>query len=262
MASDAVLHRLVFELRYNDGFVYLDRCGQTLNSLLREFPEWECAKADPSSGQLVHRKTNRSFTFGTAKLDLAQTQSPDVVTIGPPQEFGNLCDGLATIVTEELGLCSFSRIGVRAWHLLGAKTREEADNAILGLGFLNQDRMVSAVGGKPTAGSFSLTLEREHAFWRVAVTSVEQDVFTDPTALRRLARSRPRDQDRGQDRALRDKIRAERALKHVPPVAVLVDIDAYMEDPPIPQDLSIREFVANEVDAMRTAAEAIAQQRG
>ncbi len=38
--KDDILHKVVFEVRYRYGYTYLDRCGKTINVIMKEAPEW------------------------------------------------------------------------------------------------------------------------------------------------------------------------------------------------------------------------------
>jgi hypothetical protein len=51
----SILHKIVFEVRYNQGFSYLDRCGKTINAIQSEFPEWAIKGnvPDPANAGLV-----------------------------------------------------------------------------------------------------------------------------------------------------------------------------------------------------------------
>ena len=44
------LHSYVYELRYNYGYTYLDRCGATINEILRNKPGWVQNDINPQSG--------------------------------------------------------------------------------------------------------------------------------------------------------------------------------------------------------------------
>lgn len=254
---DRILHRIVYELRYDEGYTYLDRCGRTLNRLLGEFPEWEVSSVDPGSGQIVHRHRNKTFSFSCQKLDMGQNQDQQVKSLDAPHDFAAEAEKLSNIVIEELGVSSYPRIGLRAWNLFGVRSTEEAHSFVIGMKALHHEAVTGCIGGTATAGGFSVLLDMPGVVWRVAVATVEQRVSSDPSMLRRMATSTPHRQPSDQRRALLDKIRAEKALATFPPVAVLVDIDAYVEDPGVPDDLKIADFISEQLDRMNEAAEKV-----
>ena len=252
-----IAHRRVYELRYDEGYTYLDRCGGTLNLLLREFPEWAVSAVNPGNGQLAHPESNKTFSFSPHKLDLGQTQNQKVSALDAPSSFAAEAEKFSKIVLDELGVNSFARIGIREWCLFGVDSTDDAHRFVLGMKALNAEAVIECTGGTASAGGFSVVVEKEGVDWRVAVSTVEQNVTPDPHGLRRLAKSRTHALPVNQHRALLDKIRAEKALKTFPPFSILVDIDAYLEEPPIPTDLDIADFVAGQLGKISEAAEKI-----
>ncbi len=60
-----ILQKIAFEVRYLYGFTYLDKCGKTVNTILRQHPEW-MIKGDspnPQDGRLVSMRNGCSFAF-------------------------------------------------------------------------------------------------------------------------------------------------------------------------------------------------------
>jgi hypothetical protein len=45
-----------------------------------------------------------------------------------------------------------------------------------------------------------------------------------------------------------DKLKAAKKIKHFPQFGILLDLDAYIEDPPYPDDLSVSDFIAAAFD--------------
>src|SRR5215471_10104339 len=71
--KEAILQKIVFELRYWYGMTYLDRCGRTVNEIMREHPEWTLLSdhPNPQDAPLVSITNGCVFHFSGRKLDLA-----------------------------------------------------------------------------------------------------------------------------------------------------------------------------------------------
>lgn len=70
-----ILHRVAFELRYLYGYTFLDRCGRTMNAIMREAPEWiPRDQVSPQNSPLVSVANNCVFNFSTLKIDFGLEQ--------------------------------------------------------------------------------------------------------------------------------------------------------------------------------------------
>ncbi len=97
-----VIHRYVFELRYDFGQVYWDRAGRISKAILAEQEEWDFNAIDVNRCQLVRRSANLAFSFGHEKLDLAQTQTADVEELLPLREFAAIAEKGSDVVANHL----------------------------------------------------------------------------------------------------------------------------------------------------------------
>ena len=108
-----VLHQIVYELRYDYGYTYLDKCGAAMNDVLRANPGWEHVGANPQQGALTDPKTHIRLTFNAFRINLIQEQSKDVQSLVSVPEFAKLAQDLSLILTDRLGLQEFTRVGFR-----------------------------------------------------------------------------------------------------------------------------------------------------
>jgi hypothetical protein len=56
--KNSILQKLIFEVRYEYGYAYLDKCGRIVNTITRAFPEWNVSAINLDGATLVrqHRK--------------------------------------------------------------------------------------------------------------------------------------------------------------------------------------------------------------
>jgi hypothetical protein len=243
-ALASVLHRMVFEVRYNYGFTYLDRCGVTLNALLRAYPGWTVDDANVQGTVLRCPNVGAAFAFNSQKLDLNVQQSQAVAQVMPISDFAHLSSEMAAAVIEGVGIDDITRIGFRVWRLFGQADRKSAVERMRHVGIVSSEA-IEAIAHAPIEDvSFSAVVDLGEFQARLAVASVEQSIEVDATTLERAAKQ-PRDLPRDQRKALLDRLKAEKAVKSFPHHAVLVDVDAYAEYPVDNDRERFREFISD-----------------
>ncbi len=251
-----VVHRYVFELRYELGQAYWDRAGRTAREILSNNEGWDFRSIDVNTCQVVREDVNLVFSFGHAKLDLAETQTADVETLLPSGEFGKIAETVTTTVVKNLELQFFPRIGLRAWHLYPSIDRDQSYEFARRLKLFNLDSETEQTLGPVFESSFRLVVARDNHMLRIAVAPFEQQINLS-LSLIRTAKAKPFKQESDKKRqpgidkrqqALIDKMKAQKKIEHYPQFGLLLDLDAYIEDPPYPDHLSVSDFVASAID--------------
>ena len=251
-----VIHRYVFELRYDFGQIYWDRAGRIAKSLLAEQEEWDVNTIDLNRCQLVRRTANLAFSFGHEKLDLSQTQSADVEELLPLHEFSSIAENGASIVANHLEIDSFPRIGFRAWLLYPAADRDESYRFVRNLKLFRIHPAATDTLGRTSEVSHRLIVERPGHMLRIAVAPFEQQVDLPPSVFR-AAREKAKDRSHDQKQVLIDKLRAKKMISHYPQFGVLLDFDAYIEDPAYPDNLSVSDFITNSFEDFQNTREVV-----
>lgn len=237
-----VTHQYVFELRYESGMLYWDRAGRVARELTKE-EGWELRGMDGRRCELVHRDRNLSFNFGPAKLDLSQTQNKEVSELLSPGEFGATGDACADVVLSSLDLAFFPRIGFRVMKLYPTKTKEDAEERIRRLLLSEVHDQVEGTLGRVSEWSSQVVVERPRNMLRINVTSFEQNIQL-PESVIRAARTRAREHWKDQRQARLQQLKAKRIVESYPQHGILLDLDAYIEEPPVPEALSVSDFIA------------------
>lgn len=256
-----VQHRYVFELRYRFGYSFWDRSGSVCESVLRRFDDWRLTKIDAERASLLDDQTNCALNFGHAKLDVSQGQNAEVSEIMPCDEFGKLTETLAGLVIEKLRVSDFSRIGFRQWFLYPAGSYEESQQLMGQLGSFRVSDSLLRDFGPVEERSFRAIVSCPTHQVRVAVTPFEQAIDLPPGVIEKAHRS-SKDVPKNQKRVLLDTLKAKRQIENYPQFGILVDLDAFIEEPDYPQDFSISEFVktaADNFDGLRKHLLAAAQ---
>jgi hypothetical protein len=239
----ALVHKVVFELRYRYGFAYLDRCGRITNYILQHYPAWILAETSPNpqNAPLINTEDNCRFNLSALKLDFALEQG---VGEGPISEesvfrFAEEAEILVNLVIREMDLKEFSRIGFRVWNLFACENPQEAEEWLMGLGCYTVDRRLeSAFHGRLQSSSLSTVIESTDRNYRIAFTNVERTIPLNlgEGILNIPARALPS----GQKEHLLKQIKLKKRLSHNPQYAAMVDIDCYQDEP---QEIKVSEFI-------------------
>jgi len=242
-SQQGVLHKLVFELRYDYGYTYLDRAGSTINDILRSNAGWIPEGVNPQQGVLKHIDSEAIFTFGPRKLVLSQQQSEKIATLMPLPDFAEMANKLARTVRGWLQLAEeerdFTRVGFRVWRLFEQESLESAKKAIRSMGILSEQHFASLADVRSVDEvSFNVTIDRPVCKTRIAVAAVEQSIQVDPATVKQALQI-PHEFSHDQVEKLREKIKAKKCLQQYPQFAVLVDMDHFVDDPDYPEHLDI-----------------------
>lgn len=244
----SVLQRLAFELRYKHGFNYLDRCGRTINTIQREFPEWVVRPADPNpqSAPMINFVNGCVFNFSTQSLGLTLEKplGSEALSAEDVGTFGEQVEQLSAIVIDQLSLDSFLRMGCRAFYLFPFDTRQEADEWVLKLGaYQFSDELIKAFGGELSTASVAAVVQSDDRKFRIGFESVERSVQLDlgDAVLNVPAHLLPAAERQNQ---LRKQQRARKLREQNPPFAVMIDLDSFQEEP---QLIEAGQFVRSSV---------------
>ena len=116
--KQAVLQKLGFEVRYDFGFTYLDKCGRTINTILHESPEW-MIKGDhpnPQEGSMVSIRNGCTFSFSpySYNFNLEMPKGGKPLDENDVSDFIEQADEISQVINNSLALNVFKRIGVKS----------------------------------------------------------------------------------------------------------------------------------------------------
>jgi hypothetical protein len=242
--ASCVPHRYVYELKYSFGHLFWDRCGKIANEIVgsEKRRDWSFAAAGNGFFQCQCASENVNFTYGWAKLDLGQSQGPKNEELMTSSAFAMLADELSSVVVETLRLSVFTRIGFRALYLFGTADRDEANERVKKLRAVRQDPEVWSSLGETTEFTFSTVVKRPASMLKVSISPFEQDVAI-PPGIAEAARVAAKEQPVRQREALLNKYRAKHFIEQYPASGVVLDLDSYIEDPPVGSGVAPGDFI-------------------
>ena len=244
--KEPLLRQVVFEVRYNYGYNYLDRCGKILNRISREHGEWVVGnQINPQNAPLYSLRNQCKLVFGPLAInfDLNRTNSESIIFDEDINDFAVQCEEMTTIITDELELKEFTRTGFRAWYHFPFETKLEADQWLKELGIVSlSSELVSQYGGEFQSMALAVFISgKEHRF-RIGFEAVETNTnFQTGPEMVSLRTSMLRGASRDY---LRQHLKDRRRLQINTKYAAVVDFDSFQEDPFSidPRDFITRNF--------------------
>ena len=250
----AVRHRLVFELRYERGELYWDRCGRIARALtIRE--GWTTHSIDTNGCHVQKEDQNLLFSFSPTKLSLSQSQNQEVPELLASADFAAVAEEYSEAVVRSLEVDFIPRIGFRAWVLYPTDSIDDASSRVSRMSFFALRQALTSMG-QLSYPSHSVVIARRDHMVRVAATPFEQQVNLAPS-LMVAARERAREHWKDQKQVLVQQLKAKKVIKAYPAVGVMVDMDACIEDLQSAQQIPICRFIDEAMNDFNTISKAI-----
>jgi len=257
MATHApVLRQRIFEARYEQGYRYLDRCGDALvilENLLSEQTShvWLPHEANPTSARLQCPDLDVTIVFNSYSMIVDQQIVSDALL-----DFAHLAATTLATLTGRFDLRAMRRFGYRRVHILAAASDSIDDAERLSLTIAPDQSWFHPPAPELAPRSFeqaTLYEQSDRAKGLRVTTKPYAKIGTDLHVDERL-NAPPHHFPKEQRTALIEQLKRAKARQHDPEAGVSIDLDFYYLWPP--KTLSIPDFVQ---EATKTADEALAQ---
>lgn len=153
--DDLVLEQLILELRFKNGYLYLDNCGKTWREIIDRYPSVKEDKVNVQEAKLFIPEEELSLKFSNHIFNLTQNYPANLNTIS---EFGDLS---YEIVMRNLGIDAFSRVGNRFIYTLKGSV-EDATELLKRTGFFSvPEEKKAKIGATLKDPAVKFTIERD-----------------------------------------------------------------------------------------------------
>lgn len=256
--KEAILDKVVFEVRYRYGFGYLDNCGSTVNRIMRTQPEWilRSDSPNPQNAPLISLKNGCLFNFSALKYDfgLDRPIGADPISGEDFAGFADQVNAVTLIVHEELQLKDFTRVGFRAWFVFPFTSKEESESWLLGLGCyeVSPSFCDKFEGKKPESTNMAMIIKDKERNFRFAFNGVEQQAQMEMGEG--ILSVKPRSLQKEQNRYVIEWAKAKRRQRQSPGYAAMIDVDAFIDDP---LSVDARDFIVKSMDEIEKKLEAV-----
>lgn len=110
--EDLGLFKIILELRYDDGYLYWDKCGEIILNIQRVIPEWKWDGISAESAKLKNLRMNTELVFNQNYIRFIQSEVDNL------NKFRESTEKVTTLIIEKLKIEKFKRIGNRYQYVL------------------------------------------------------------------------------------------------------------------------------------------------
>jgi hypothetical protein len=236
-----LLDNLAFEIRYDLGHLYFDRCGQCLLDIERECSGWTPITVDVQTGRLENPSRSLYASFNSQRFNFTAEKASKLAMTEIVKEISCLWN----IIQANLGLDEFVRIGFRPRNLLATESIDEADmrlqrckinlvipNSLLDNGYIVKHQQLIAV------------LDKDDTEYRVELAAVTRYEGLAPPDL---VRTDPKVLSKKQKEFRIAKLKQMAEYSANPMFAVNLNVDRARFNP---ETLSVEEFILKQTEVV------------
>jgi hypothetical protein len=258
------LRNMVAEVRYQDGQLYLDRCGRLLKEL-QKAPDWLIATGPtPQATSLWnhHTGTQLTFSMSATSLSLDKANTDEIIEPAEVEEFLQQISAGLVRVLDELEVTEFTRLGYRERYYFPCDTKEEAETWLNNLGLIGcPPGLPKAFGAAVTSVDGAVIMQAQECRYRVGLSVVERPAqipVGDAVLSAQLSAVHKETK-----RSLLETMKRKRHRQIDPAFAAVLDVDAYLLEP-VEFDVTafVQEHSQNNLKRFREALPAEPDKKG
>ena len=229
------LDQVAFEIRYDFGYVFLDRCGQILVDIERTCEGWAAVDAKPTGGKLewLDRSFNVNFDALHYNFVAGEAYKPQI------DDIADEASKIWKIVSANLGLTNFIRIGCRFFYFLPTNSIEESEKLIVNSSLNIKFPESISTKYKTKARQVVVVLEENDMEYRIELSGIRRVSKIDPS---RLIQD-PRLLSSSQKKARMDLLKKISEYEADPMYAAQLDVDCFMFEP---KNFSVKEYILDQ----------------
>lgn len=168
------LSRVVFELRFDNGYLFWDKCGEETRTILQKLGnDWKFVEVNPKDGNILSNKKLRAeIKFNISSVRVIQD---DVENLS---KFKNICDTIVPIIKNYQQIDKFKRVGNRFWYVYPVESIDIAKQLILDSGIIKLDEHKKAGFGPVLQESECMLLivdTEKQLNYKIRIIAIERD---------------------------------------------------------------------------------------
>lgn len=167
--SDLLLSKVILELRYNEGFLYWDKCGATILDIKRKFPEWKWEITSAELTIFKNPKRNMEFVFNINSIRFIQNEVDNL------NQFKKTTGEIIPLIVEKLEIKKLSRVGNRYQYVFPVENPEQSMEIIQNSPLVEVPKeKLNLFGEKSTKTAFVVHIENEKLQYRIENATIEK----------------------------------------------------------------------------------------
>jgi hypothetical protein len=254
--KEPFLRRIVCEVRFRDGQLYLDHTGRLLKRLVRD-PTWVVTPEPTSQGATVFHMVEGirlSFSMHSASLDLDWSNSDEVIYSEEVDQYIARAEETLGFVVDELEVTEYERLGFRQWYYFSFDAKEETEQWLRELRLFSfSPDLAASFNATPESLGVSLILQGQECHYRIALNSIERSAQL-PMGGDTNLNVRASGVSQRQKSVLLEALKQKRQRKLNSSYAAVLDIDTYRNEP---KELDLSQFLTesseNNLERFRNA---------
>jgi len=241
--KEAFLRTIAAELRFHDGYRYLDRCGFFLNWVTRNSPDWVVPnQPTPQGTAVLNLRTGVSIALSSNNAAIALDRTEDLEEITPEdiEHYIQEADKILNKIILEFEVSKFARLGFRQQFWFPADSIDDTEQWILGLGLVVKKTPLHVnFEAEPYATGLSFVMLGQECRYRVGINGHERAASIPVSnTLVNIQQSTAGEHRR----KLLEEMQKTRSRVKGAKFFAEVDIDAYLLDP---EQVEIRGFLSS-----------------
>jgi hypothetical protein len=240
--KEALLRQMVCEVRYQDGQLYLDRCGRLLKTLLSQAPEWVVGTEPTTKGTIVYDLTTGTqlgLSMASASLSLDRSITDEVITEEEADRFLEQIDSVLQLVLDEFEIADYSRVGYREHYYFAFENKDDSEKWLQELGLIQvASSLYQAFEATHDLMSFIVGMQGPTCRYQITLSGIERSAQVPVSAA--VLNVRTSAVPKNQKKLLLESMKKQRQRQINSAFAVVLDIDAFLVDP---VELDLRNYV-------------------
>lgn len=236
------LQQFTIEVRYESGYLYLDRCGRILLDIEHEREGWYPDEINPQQGQISNPEYNYNVSFNAASYRFTANKAFKANMDQAAQE----AESVWKVIQANLDLHAFLRIGFRLIYYRPTKSREESER-LIGRARLNIDvpDSIRNEGYKMTARQVIAVMEKGENQYRVELGGITQtEAITPPDILR----DDPKSLSKKQKQYRTATLKRISQYSGDPMYAVKLDVDCVRHHP---EKIAVERYITEQTEIVK-----------
>jgi hypothetical protein len=175
--DELILDKVIFELKYDEGLLYWDKMGEILQTIKKEFPEWDFEQVSPDGTKLVNNQRNMALIYDYNRTRIVQDEVENL------NQFKKVVSEIAPLILNKIQVKMINRIGNRFHYLYPLESPIHGKDFISKCPLVNiPGEKLSLFGKNPQKRFFVVLLEEENMSYRIELAGIERkDVSKDIT---------------------------------------------------------------------------------
>lgn len=167
--EDLALSRVILELRYDEGHLYWDKCGETITNIQKKFSEWRWNGTSTELAKLKNLQRNMELEFNYRYIRFIQIEVDNL------NQFKESTENITLIIVEKFNIETFNRIGNRYQYVLPLENPDQGKKIVQNSPFIEipEDKLV-LFGKNSTKTSFLVRIENNNRQYRIELIGIER----------------------------------------------------------------------------------------